>query len=334
LRALITPQALTSVAENSPTPSLAVLDSPAPTIQHESGSSPFTGWIAYGYGEDNNREIFLMHPTSGSRRQITSNTTLEEAPSFSPDNWSLVYASYRTQGGWELYSYDLQKGIERQLTAFEGEAHFPVWSPVPGDTRILFERRVSQPERATNIWMLDTATGNVQQITHGSADARPGWSADGKMVLFARSADDTNGDGLITTGDASDIYSMDLDSGEEKNLTNTPEYSEFNSAWSPDGRWIAYTSVRRDANGDGSINLDDSQDLFAMRVDGSEERFLDMGGRATFSPSWSPDGVYLAVLVMEKDGINAIWRYNFQTGSFARITDPGPYFHPRYSNSP
>ncbi len=332
MRQLVTPQALTSIAETIPTPSLAIRDSPSPTS--ESSVSPFTGWIAFGYGQDNNREIFAMHPTNGSRRQITNNATLEEAPSFSPDNWNLAYASYRTQGGWELYAYDLQRGTERQLTSFEGEAHFPAWSPVQGDTRILFEGRVSQPERATNIWMLDAATGEVEQITHGGADTRPSWSPDGTQVLFARSTVDTNGDGLVTVGDASDIYNLDLASGEERDLTNTPQYSEFNAAWSPDGRWIAYTSFRRDANGDGSVNLDDSQDMFAIHPDGSGERFLDLGGRAAFSPSWSPDGLYIAVLVAGTDQLNAIWRYNFQTGSFVRITDPGPYFHPRYSTAP
>jgi Tol biopolymer transport system component len=331
---LITPQALTSIAEVIATPSLATLGSASPTVPGGSPPSPFTGWITFGHGEDINREIFVMHPTTGSRRQVTNNETLEEAPSFSPDNWSLVYASYRTQGGWELYSYDLQKGTERQLTAFEGEAHFPAWSPVPGDTRILFEGRVSQPERATNIWMLDIATGEMQQVTRGGADSRPGWSPDGMQILFARSTIDTNGDGLITVGDASDIHVMDLASGEEKNLTNSPDFGDFNSAWSPDGEWIAFTSLHRDVTQDGSINLDDSQDLFAIRPDGSEERFLDLGGRAAFSPSWSPDGVYIVVLVMEKDGLNAIWRLNFQTGNFVRITDPGPYYHPRYSNAP
>jgi Tol biopolymer transport system component len=258
--------------------------------------------------------------------------TIEEAPSFSPDNGSLVYASYRTQGGWELYAYDLNRGTEKELASFEGEAHFPAWSPVEGDPRIVFEGRTSRPVRATNIWILDIATGEARQLTDSGADSRPSWSPDGTQVLFSRSTSDTNGDGLITVADASDIYSIAPDSGAEKNLTNMPEYSEFNSAWSPDGKWIAYTRVEKDVNRDGSINLDDSQNLFAIRADGSEEMFLDLGGRPAYSPTWSPDGRYIVVLVKEADGQNAIWRYDFLTGDFERITEAGPYYHPRYSN--
>ncbi|HLO30943.1 MAG TPA: AAA-like domain-containing protein [Anaerolineales bacterium] len=331
---LITPAALTAIAKTIPTPSPAIPVSPSPATGENPAASPYTGWITFGYGEDNSREIMIMHPTSGSRRQITKNGTVEEAPSFSPDNWNLVYASYRTQGGWELYAYDLHRGTERQLTSFDGEAHFPVWSPVPGDTRIVFEGRTSEPTRATNVWMLDIATGEVTQITHGGADSRPSWSPDGTQIIFARPTIDTTGDGLITVNDAADIYILNIASGEEKNLTDTPDVNDFHFTWSPDGEWIAYTSVRYDANHDGFINLSDSQNLSAIRPDGTDELSLNLGGRAVFSPSWSPDGRFIMVLVLDEDGQNAIWRFDFITENFVRLTEPGPYYHPRYSNSP
>jgi len=330
---LITPAALTSIAEAISTPSLAVIVSPSPVAKNPT-PSPFTGWIAFGYGEQNSREIIIMHPTTGSQRQITNNGSIEEAPSFSPDNWNLVYASYRTQGGWELYSYDLQRGTEQQLTSFEGEAHFPAWSPVPGDTRILFEGRTSEPERATNIWMLDVATREVMQLTSGGSDTRPSWSPDGTRVLFGRATSDTSGDGYITVSDTADIHILDIASGDETNLTATPGFNDFNFAWSPDGQWIAFASTRLDTNGDGSVNLDDSRNLFLIPAGGGEERLLNLRDRAIFSPSWSPDGRFILVLVLGEDGQNSVWRFDSQTDDFVRITEPGPYYHPRYSTTP
>jgi Tol biopolymer transport system component len=117
-------------------------------------------------------------------------------------------------------------------------------------------------------------------------------------------------------------------------LTNSPEVGDFNFAWSPDGKWIAYTSLRRDVNGDGSINMNDSENLFLMPAEGSTERLLNLRGRAVFSPSWSPDGRFILVLVTEGEGQNAIWRFDTATEDFVRITEPGPYYHPRYSNAP
>lgn len=328
---LVTPEVLTSIAAAIPTASPGVTSSPAVTPKNPT-PSPFNGWIAFGYGKDNSREIMIMHPDTGSRRQITNNASFEEAPSFSPDNWNLVYASYRTQGGWELYTYDLRRGTEQQMTSFEGEAHFPMWSPVSGDTRIIFEGRVSEPERATNVWMLDIASGEMTQLTHGGADTRPSWSPDGTRILFGRPTVDTSHDGLVTVSDEADIYVLDLTSGEETNLTNTPEFGDFNFAWSPDGGSIAYTSTRRDVNGDGRVNLNDSENLFIVAADGGDERMLNLRGKAVFSPSWSPDGRYILVLVVGADEQNTIWRYDIQTEDFIRITEPGPYYHPRYSN--
>jgi hypothetical protein len=318
-----TTQAVIAAATQSPTPT------PAPTPEP---ISPYKGWITFGLGDGNGREIYIMNPATGVSRHITYNGVIDEAPSFSPDNWKIVYDSNRSQNGWQLYAYDLSRGTEEQLTAFDGQAHFPVWSPAPGDTRIVFEGRTYYPEYAINIWMVDIATGELEQLTTDGADSRPGWSPDGTKILFSRATLDTNGDGRITTNDDSDIYTLDLATGEVKNLTNTPAYNEFNFAWSPDGQWIVFTSVRGDANGDGVVNLSDSRDLFLIPSDGGEERRLDLGGRMVFSPSWSPDGRFILVMVVNADGQSEIWRYDTQSGNLTRLSEPGTYHNPRYSN--
>ena len=339
--ALITPAPPTTTTEPAQTPhpiitihpSATATQSPTHTLTPTSKQAfPYTGWIAFGYGEGTGREISILNPATGSQQQITNNGFIDEAPSFSSDNWKLVYASDRSQGGWELYSYDLRRDTEEQLTAFVGQARFPVWSPAPGDTRVVFEGRTFGPYNMINIWMLDAATGDLEQLTSSGADSRPGWSPDGTRVVFSRATLDTTGDGRITANDASDIYILDLTSREEQNLTVTPDFDDFNFAWSPDGEWIAFSSVRQDVNGDGRINLSDSRDLFLIRVDGSEERRLDLDGEQVFYPSWSADGRFILVLLAHEDGQTAIWRFDTINEIFARITEPGPFHNPRYSN--
>jgi hypothetical protein len=341
--AFITPVIPTDSAEPSPTPKpLAALPASPVATQNPTASltptleqpSPYAGWIAYGFGEGNGREIFLMNPVTGARRQITNNGVIDEAPSFSPDDWKLVYASNRSQNGWQLYAYDLRRGTEQQITSFNGQARFPVWSPVPGDTRIVFEGRTFDPDITINIWMVDTANGDLKQLTDSGADSRPSWSPDGTKIVFSRATLDTNRDGRITTNDDSDIFTLDLASGQEKDLTDTPAYNEFNFAWSPDGDSIVFTSVRSDVNGDGAINLSDSRDLFLIPAAGGDERRLDLEGRPVYHPSWSPDGRFILVLVSTKDGQNIIGRFDTRIGDFTAITEPGPYYNPTYSNLP
>jgi Tol biopolymer transport system component len=328
----ITPVMATATENPTHTPTAEPTPLPTSTPTPEA-YSPYTGWAAYAYGEEGIREITLMNPDSGETRQITSNEVMDEAPCFSPDNWKMVYASNRSPDGWELYLFDLEKGTEQQLTTFDGQARFPVWSPVPGDSRIVFEGRGALADTERNIWMVDVNTGEIEQITTGGADGHPTWSPDGSQIIFGRATIDTTGEGKVTTADNLDIYLLDLTTRTEVNLTNTPAYDDFQFDWSPDGDWIVFTSVRQDANGDGVTNLSDSIDLFMLRADGSEERTLDLGGKGVFSPSWSPDGGSILVLVFYGDEQNEIWRFDVDSGEMEPITDRGAYFHPSYSHA-
>lgn len=117
-----------------------------------------------------------------------------------------------------------------------------------------------------------------------------------------------------------------------QNLTDTPAFNDFNYAWSPDGQSIVFTSVRGETNGDGAVNLSDSRDLFLMSANGDNERRLDLGGKSVFSPSWSPDGRFILVMEVNNDSQSQLWRYDTQNGNLKRLTEPGPYHNPRYSN--
>ncbi|MFQ5615993.1 MAG: TolB family protein, partial [Anaerolineales bacterium] len=140
--------------------------------------------------------------------------------------------------------------------------------------------------------------------------------------------------GEITTADNLDMYILNLTTRAEKNLTHTPAHDDFHFAWSPDGDWIAFTSVRQDTDGNGVKNLSDSKDLFMIRVDGSEERYLNLGGKRVFTPTWSPDGRMILVLVIYEEGQNEIWQFNVDLGDLERITARGAYYHPSYSYAP
>ena len=90
-------------------------------------------------------------------------------------------------------------------------------------------------------------------------------------------------------------------------------------AWSPDGRWIAFTSDRR---GD--------QEVYFMRPDGSEIRQLSHSDHDDRVASWSPDGQQL-VFVSNRDGNWEIYRMERDGTEQVRLTmndhrDFAPYW--------
>ena len=85
----------------------------------------------------------------------------------------------------------------------------------------------------------------------------------------------------------SDIYTIKVDGSEERRLTNSPGLDVF-SAWSPDGRRIAFTSDRNSGN----------WELYVMNADGAEQiRLTNTPEQDEGVPAWSPDGEKIAYVV-------------------------------------
>ena len=85
-----------------------------------------------------------------------------------------------------------------------------------------------------------------------------------------------------------EIYVMDADGGNQKNLSNHPAY-DGQPDWSPDGTKIAFFSGR-----DG-----DRSQIYVMDADGKNVIRLTDGRGQKSGPDWSPDGRKIAFSVDE-----------------------------------
>ncbi len=83
----------------------------------------------------------------------------------------------------------------------------------------------------------------------------------------------------------SDIYVMDPDGGNMRQLTHDLEFVRF-PAWSPDGKKIAFASGRR-------WNY---TEIYVMNADGTNLKKITNYPNPDFSPHWSPDGKRIVFL--------------------------------------
>ena len=98
-------------------------------------------------------------------------------------------------------------------------------------------------------------------------------------VLTGSPIDLTSLSGRIAFDNFQDVWSINADGTGLRRLTRSP-WPEFDPAWSPDGRFIAY---RSEPNG--------HPELWVMKADGSgQHRLARDGGFA----DWSPDGIAYA----------------------------------------
>ncbi len=158
------------------------------------------------------------------------------APRFSPDG-RRVALSDRTAGGRDIWIYDLERGARSRLTT-EGAFLSPVWSPdsawlafgffVGGRSALYRASLVGDGERQ-------------ELVALGEFGFPTSWSPNGRILVFTKGWGATRGD----------IWTLSLEGveGDPEPFVQSP-FDERDAVFSPDGRWLAYTS---DENGRSEV---------------------------------------------------------------------------------
>ena len=108
----------------------------------------------------------------------------------------------------------------------------------------------------------------------------------------------------------SEIYIMDMEEKNIRNLTNHPA-TDFSPTFSPNGRWMAYVSDR---------------DIYLMNSRTKERHRLTEGG----APDWSPDGESI-VFVSRRAGRGHIYKMDINGEEVQQLTNDGGNDGPSWS---
>jgi len=136
-------------------------------------------------------------------------------------------------------------------------------------------RRPERPRWYAPLLRLNKNSSGLTRLTNNLLRSEsPCFSPDGKKIVFVGTDKDWN----------PDIYVMNADGREKKNLTINPALYLL-PCWSPDGAKIAFVE------GD---KPDNHYDIYVMSSDGSELRRLTDNNTDNSSPCWSSDGKKIA----------------------------------------
>jgi Tol biopolymer transport system component len=189
--------------------------------------------------------------------------------------------------------------------AFRGMADL-TWSP-DGDRVAAFVRK----ENRRLLLIANALTGRKVALVEVNAAnaASPAFSPDGRTILFSG-----NVDGVV------DIFELDLETGESRNITND-EYHDSNPSWSADGMTILYN---RRVDAYAKIFLLDYEDP-------SRKTQVTFGPTSDITPSFSRDGkrIYYCSDAGE-EGIFNIYSLDLDSGVVNKYTDvAGGFFQPQ-----
>jgi len=157
-------------------------------------------------------------------------------PSLSPDGKRLALSLLTNGGDADISVYDWQRDIITKVSTTPGLNDWPVWTP--DGKGIVYHSRA----KGTNsfFWVrADGASAAVRLTESSRGQAARSFSPDGKRLAYSENGGETRGD----------LWTLPIDwSDPEHPRADTPELflrtpgSEIDPAFSPDGRWMAYSS--------------------------------------------------------------------------------------------
>lgn len=238
----------------------------------------FRTWKRYegGWAQD----LYIVDLASLALTPVSPTKRTERDPMWIGDK---VYFVSDRDGTLNLYSFDPKTQTTEQLT--RSQTWDVRWASSDNRRFIVYEL-------GGELRLFDTQTREDRAIPITVPDdglaARPSWyRADKNVEDFALSP---GGERALFVA-RGDVFTVPVEKGPTRNLTQTSGVHDKWARWSPDGKYVAFVS---DADGEENVYL--------VAQDGSQKPVQLTRGLSAmlYAPEWSPAGTHLAFA--DKDG--------------------------------
>ena len=298
--------------------------------------------------------LYSMKVDGSDQKILTDKSVRCAYPSVSSDGKTVAFVHYNDVNDYELYVLDIEDGLPQLVatgTRYLGQLS---WSPY--DLNIVYTVNRSDASDTTDIHIISKDGINHRILTSTGDNSCPAWSPDGALIAFSSYRNGFSGIYLMNTDgtdktlltkkqfsythpqwspdgqrltyisvgfEGSQIFTIDISSKNDKQLTNSVNLEWYDTGfprdgnntpkWSPDGNKIAYVSWQ---NG--------NPDIYSMNSDGSNKIQLTDSNMRDEKPEWSPFGEFIIftsrrdmkldydIYIMNSNGRNSLSLSNYE----------------------
>jgi hypothetical protein len=289
-----------------------------PQTPHVQASISSNGVLVYWGGGGLGENQLAWYDRTGKPLGSVGAPASIENLALSPDERTVALTRRGSSTGADIWLHELARGADTRFT-YDANNHQPVWSP-DGRRIAYYALRSGLPD----LYLKDASGAGKDEILLASGQPKfpTDWSADGRFLLYAE----------ITGKTLLDLWVLPEpgSSGDRKPVPFLQtQFNETQGQFSPDGRWIAYSSdesgryevyVRPFPPGAGKWKISISGGEFPRwRHDGKELFYL------------SPERKLIAAAVKAGSGAERVFEVSAPETLFdshAASTNPGFNYFP------
>ncbi len=206
-----------------------------PAFDYSPSWSPDGQKIAFCSERDGNVDVYIMNPDGSNQTRLTDNPAPDVKPMWSPDGMKIAFQTTRN-GKEDVYVMNSDGSSQTRLTDNPAWDGCLSWSP-DGQKIAFASRRDGNSEifyGNSEIYVMNADGSNQTRLTNNpSFDMAPFSSPDGKKIAFYSLRNDVPPEKEERWWYEwnAEIYVMNADGSEQKNITNNPGYDGYPS-WS------------------------------------------------------------------------------------------------------
>jgi Tol biopolymer transport system component/predicted Ser/Thr protein kinase len=225
------------------------------------------GTLVYVPGSSRNAPVHLEWVTrDGAELPLPTAPHVYVLPKISPDGKRIAIGI--TEKDAQLYIYDIARDTLNRFT-FQGSNNLgSLWTP--DGKRIAYISNSTGPRNI--FWQLADGTGGLERLNTSPQLSIPGsWSPDGKVLAYA----------IIDPHMGYDIWTM-TPSDHKTQIFLQTKFNESAPQFSPDGRWLAYSSDESGHNEIYVVPYPGPGGKWQISSDGGREPLWNRNGRELF----------------------------------------------------